>query len=151
MARVHWPKGITAGGAVRDQYAHAIDMVPTVLDVLGIEPPATIRGVPRSPLHGVSLAQTFEDAAAPSNRTTQYFEMMGHRSIYHDGWRAVCPWPGPSFTEAGQGSASRSPLSSADRFPVGAGSPVPIWDASERGWRRRAADSASARPPRKRP
>src|SRR5438105_360008 len=100
---VHWPKGITVGGAVRDQYAHAIDMVPTVLDVLGIEPPATIRGVPQSPLHGVSLAQTFEDAAAPSNRTTQYFEMMGHRSIYHDGWRAVCPWPGPSFTEAGRG------------------------------------------------
>ena len=88
---------------MRDQYAHAIDMVPTVLDVLGIEPPATIRGVPQSPLHGVSLAQTFEDAAAPSNRTTQYFEMMGHRSIYHDGWRAVCPWPGPSFTEAGRG------------------------------------------------
>ena len=100
---VSWPKGITATGAVREQYAHAIDMVPTVLDVLGIEPPATIRGVPQSPLHGVSFAHTFDAPTAPSGRTTQYFEMMGHRSIYHDGWRAVCPWPGPSFAEAGKG------------------------------------------------
>jgi arylsulfatase A-like enzyme len=100
---VHWPKGIAAKGEVRDQYAHAIDMVPTVLDVLGIEPPATIRGVPQSPLHGTSLAHTFDDPAAVGGRTTQYFEMLGHRSIYHDGWRAVCPWPGPSFTEAGKG------------------------------------------------
>jgi arylsulfatase A-like enzyme len=84
-------------------HAHIIDMVPTVLDVLGIEPPATIRGVPQSPLHGTSFARTFDDPAAASGRTTQYFEMMGHRSIYHDGWRAVCPWPGPSFTEAGKG------------------------------------------------
>jgi arylsulfatase len=72
-----------------------------VLDALGIEPPATIRGVTQSPIEGVSLAHTFEDRAAPSKRHTQYFEMMGHRSIYHDGWRAVCPWPGPSFAEAG--------------------------------------------------
>ena len=100
---VSWPKGIKASGEVREQYAHIIDMVPTVLDVLGIEPPATIRGVPQSPLHGVSFAHTFDDAAADSRRTTQYFEMMGHRSIYHDGWRAVCPWPGPSFAEAGKG------------------------------------------------
>ena len=100
---VSWPKRITQTGGVREQYAHIIDMVPTVLEVLGIEPPATIRGVPQSPLHGVSFAHTFDDAAATSRRTTQYFEMMGHRSIYHDGWRAVCPWPGPSFAEAGKG------------------------------------------------
>jgi arylsulfatase len=100
---VSWPKRITKTGGVREQYAHIIDMVPTVLDVLGIEPPQTIRGVPQSPLHGTSFAHTFDDPAADSRRTTQYFEMMGHRSIYHDGWRAVCPWPGPSFTEAGKG------------------------------------------------
>ena len=100
---VSWPKKIKASGQVREQYAHIIDMVPTVLDVLGIEPPQTIRGVPQSPLHGTSFAETFEDPASDSRRTTQYFEMMGHRSIYHDGWRAVCPWPGPSFAEAGKG------------------------------------------------
>ena len=100
---VHWPKKIKPTGEMREQYAHIIDMVPTVLDVLGIEPPKVIRGVPQSPLHGVSFAHTFDEPAAQSRRTTQYFEMMGHRSIYHDGWRAVCPWPGPSFAEAGKG------------------------------------------------
>ncbi|MGY1668747.1 sulfatase-like hydrolase/transferase [Geodermatophilus sp. SYSU D00696] len=98
---VSWPAGIEARGEVRTQYAHIIDMVPTVLDVLGIEPPATIRGVTQAPLHGVSFAKSFDDAAAPSDHHTQYFEMLGHRAVYHDGWRAVCPWPGPSFAEAG--------------------------------------------------
>ncbi len=99
---VHWPAGIKARGQVRAQYAHIIDMVPTVLDALGLEPPAAIRGVTQSPLHGVSFARTFDDPAAPSGHRTQYFEMFGHRAIDHDGWRAVCPWPGPSFAEAGQ-------------------------------------------------
>ena len=85
------------------QYAHIIDMVPTVLDLLGVEPPATIRGVTQAPLHGVSFAHTLDDAAAPTRHHTQYFEMLGHRAIDHDGWRAVCPWPGPSFAEAGVG------------------------------------------------
>jgi arylsulfatase len=98
---VSWPSRITAKGEVRTQYAHIIDMVPTVLDLLGIDPPQTIRGVTQSPLHGVSFAHTLQDAAAESHHHTQYFEMLGHRAIYYDGWRAVCPWPGPSFTEAG--------------------------------------------------
>jgi arylsulfatase A-like enzyme len=98
---VHWPKGIKAKGEVRTQYAHIIDMVPTVLDVLGIDAPATIRGVTQSPIQGVSFAHTFDTPTAASLHQTQYFEMLGHRAIYHDGWRAVCPWPGPSFTEAG--------------------------------------------------
>jgi arylsulfatase len=76
-------------------------MVPTVLDVLGIEPPASVKGVTQSPIEGLSFAHTFDAPQAQSKRHTQYFEMMGHRSIYYDGWRAVCPWPGPSFTEAG--------------------------------------------------
>jgi arylsulfatase A-like enzyme len=98
---VHWPAGIGPKGQVHTQYAHAIDMVPTVLDALGIEPPDSIKGVTQSPVEGVSLAHTFNQADAASRRHTQYFEMMGHRSIYQDGWKAVCPWPGPSFTEAG--------------------------------------------------
>ncbi|RZT12350.1 arylsulfatase [Mycobacterium sp. BK558] len=97
---VSWPRGITAHGETRVQYTHIIDMVPTVLDALGLEPPAAIAGVTQSPIEGVSFRHTFADAAAPSRRVTQYFEMLGHRSLYHDGWRAVCPWPGPSFTES---------------------------------------------------
>jgi arylsulfatase A-like enzyme len=96
---VHWTNGIDSRGEIRTQYAHAIDMVPTVLEALGIEPPAQIRGVTQSPIEGVSLAHTFRDPAAVSKRDTQYFEMLGHRSIYRDGWRAVCPWPGTSFAE----------------------------------------------------
>ncbi len=100
---VSWPKGIKAKGEVRTHYAHIIDMVPTVLDLLGLDPPAAIRGVTQSPLHGVSFAHTLDDPKAETRHHTQYFEMLGHRAIYHDGWRAVCPWPGPSFTEAGKG------------------------------------------------
>jgi arylsulfatase A-like enzyme len=99
---VHWPKGIKAAGEVRGQYTHAIDMVPTVLEALEVDPPVSIQGVTQAPIEGVSFAQTFDDGEAASKHVTQYFEMLGHRSIYHDGWRAVCPWPGTSFTETGR-------------------------------------------------
>ena len=94
---------VKAKGQVRMQYAHAIDMVPTVLDLLGLEAPASLKGVTQAPIEGVSFAQTFDSEEVPSRHRTQYFEMLGHRSIYHDGWRAVCPWPGPSYAEAGTG------------------------------------------------
>ena len=100
---VSWPKGIKAKGEIRHAYSHAIDMVPTVLDAANVPPPETIRGVTQSPIQGFSFAHTFDDDAAPTKHVTQYFEMFGHRSIYHDGWRAVCPVPGPSFIEAGMG------------------------------------------------
>jgi arylsulfatase A-like enzyme len=108
---VHWPKGIKAKGEIRSQYAHAVDMVPTVLEALGIAAPTAIRGVTQSPIEGHSFAHVFNDAKATGKHLTQYFEMMGHRAIYHDGWRAVCPWPGPSFTEAGKGFGE--PISAA--------------------------------------
>jgi arylsulfatase len=97
-----WPDGIEARGEIRHQYAHAIDMVPTVLDTLGIDPPGAIRGITQSAIEGVSFAHTFDAAGATTKHTTQYFEMFAHRAIDHDGWRAVCPWPGPNFTEAAQ-------------------------------------------------
>ncbi|HET9648935.1 MAG TPA: arylsulfatase, partial [Microlunatus sp.] len=100
---VSWPAGITARGEIRNQYAHIVDMVPTVLDLLDVQPPSVIRGVTQAPMHGVSFAAALGDAEAPTKHHTQYFEMLGHRAIDHDGWRAVCPWPGPSFTEAGVG------------------------------------------------
>ncbi len=99
---VSWPAGISAAGEVRSQYSHAIDVVPTILDALGIEAPDAIRGVPQSAIQGVSFAHTFDDAEATTRHTTQYFEMFGHRSIYHDGWKAVCAFPGPSFAEAAE-------------------------------------------------
>ena len=86
---VHWPKGIRARGEVRGQYAHVVDVVPTVLEALGIEPPAAVNGVAQRPIEGVSFAHTFEDAAAPTRKTAQYYEMIGSRAIWHDGWKAV--------------------------------------------------------------
>ncbi len=97
---VHWPAGIRARGEIRTQFAHCIDMVPTVLEALELEPPRSIRGVAQSPLEGVGFAHTFDDAGAESRHVVQYFEMLGHRGIYRDGWEAVCAWPGPSFTES---------------------------------------------------
>jgi len=96
---VSWAKGIKARGENRTQYAHAIDMVPTVLDALGIEPPKSIRGVTQSPIEGVSFAHTLNSADAPTKHQTQYFEMFACRAIDHNGWRAVCGWPGPSYAE----------------------------------------------------
>ncbi len=97
---VHWSAGIGAQGELRDQYVHAIDMLPTVLEALDLEPPAAIRGATQSPIEGVSFAHTFADGQAATKHITQYYESLGHRSIYHDGWKAVCPWPGASFAEA---------------------------------------------------
>lgn len=96
---VHWPAGIAAQGENRHQYGHAIDLVPTVLDALDIVPPTSIRGVTQSPIEGVSFAHTFDHPDAPSRHRTQYFEMFGGRAIYHDGWRAVCGFPGRSYAE----------------------------------------------------
>jgi arylsulfatase len=99
---VSWPTGISGAGDVRHQYAHVTDIAPTILDVLGVEPPGTIRGVPQSEIHGVSFAHTFTDASAATNHHTQYFEMFGSRAIYDEGWKANCPFPGPSFAEAAE-------------------------------------------------
>jgi arylsulfatase len=112
---VSWPKGINARGGIRHQYAHAIDMLPTVLDALNIDSPQTIKGATQAPIEGVSMVQSFEDAKAESKHKTQYFEMFGGRSIYHDGWRAVCNWPGPNYTEgAKKGRKLADPISKAD-------------------------------------
>jgi len=89
---VHWPKGFKAKDAIRQQFTHAIDLVPTVLDVLKMKMPKSINGVAQAPLEGVSFAHTFDDAKAKVPREAQYFEMLGTRSIYLDGWQAYAPW-----------------------------------------------------------
>ena len=86
---VHWPKGLEAKGEVRRQYVHAVDITPTVLDALGITPPAAIKGVTQSAMQGTSFRHTLADAAAASAHETQYYEMLGNRALYHRGWKAV--------------------------------------------------------------
>ncbi len=86
---VSWPAGIGAGGEIRDQFCHAIDILPTVLDVCGIEAPDVVDGISQQPIDGASFALSFDDAEAPPLRRTQYFEMLGSRSIVSGKWKAT--------------------------------------------------------------
>ena len=88
---VRWPAAIPAGdnGDVRQQFCHAIDLMPTVLEAAGVDSPAVLDGVGQQPLNGVSLLSTFREADARIERAPQYFEMLGSRAIYHEGWKAT--------------------------------------------------------------
>ncbi|MDO5501150.1 MAG: arylsulfatase [Propionibacteriaceae bacterium] len=87
---VRWPAGIgDAGGEVRHQWHHVIDIAPTILEAAGIPQPKVVNGVEQAPIEGTSLAYSFNDAEAPEQHITQYFEVMGSRGIYQDGWTCV--------------------------------------------------------------
>lgn len=96
---ISWPGHIGDPGDIRRQFHHVIDIVPTILEATGIPAPDTINGIKQLPIEGTSLAYTFDkaNANAPTRHTTQYFEMLGNRSIYHEGWVAATtpvtlPW-----------------------------------------------------------
>jgi arylsulfatase A-like enzyme len=86
---MHWPKGIAARGEVRTQFHHVIDVLPTVLDCLGVQAPTVYQGVEQLDVHGQSMRYSFEQAAAPTVKQTQYFELLGDRAVWHEGWKAV--------------------------------------------------------------
>src|SRR5271156_6247174 len=96
---ISWPGHINDAGGIRTQFHHVIDIVPTILEVTGIKAPEEVDGIPQRPIEGVSMLYTFDkvNANAPSKHETQYFEMVGNRAIYHDGWIAsttppAAPW-----------------------------------------------------------
>ena len=93
---VHWPKAIKAKGEVRSQWHHVIDVAPTILEAAGLPEPKVVDGVPQTPIEGVSMLYSFDDAQAKDTHLTQYFEVFGNRAIYHDGWLAgtvhKAPW-----------------------------------------------------------
>jgi arylsulfatase len=96
---IAWPNHIKDAGGIRTQFHHMIDIMPTILEATGIPAPTSVNGVAQKPIEGVSMVYTFDkgNATAPSTRTTQYFEMVGNRAIYHDGWIAattppLAPW-----------------------------------------------------------
>jgi arylsulfatase len=87
---IHWPRGIAARGGIRHQYHHSVDIVPTILEVAGLEMPAVYRGVEQYPLNGVSMRYTFDAAPdAPTTKHRQYYAMLGTRGLWEDGWKAV--------------------------------------------------------------
>ena len=93
---VHWPDGIKAKNEVRTQWHHVIDVAPTVLDAAKLPEPKRVDGIAQTPIEGVSMNYSFDNAKAKDTHQTQYFEVFGNRSIYHDGWLAVvihrAPW-----------------------------------------------------------
>ena len=104
-----WPKVIKDVGGVRSQFHHAIDITPTILEVVGIKQPTSLHGVPQKPIEGVSMAYTFDkaNATAKTTRKTQYFEMFCNRGVYNDGWFACArhgrlPWTNAESTPIDQ-------------------------------------------------
>lgn len=93
---MHWPKGIQAKNEVRSQFHHVIDVAPTVYECVGVPAPRVVNGIEQRPIEGVSMKYSFDNATAPDARKTQYFEMIGNRAIYHEGWFAgtihKAPW-----------------------------------------------------------
>jgi len=90
---ISWPAKIKARGEIRDQYHHAIDIVPTVLDCVGVRQPDDVKGVRQVPIQGISMRYSFDAANIPGARKTQFFSMLGTRGIWHDGWKAVTTHP----------------------------------------------------------
>lgn len=90
---ISWPQGITSRGELRPQFAHACDLTPTLLDLLGVAAPDEVNGVRQMPLEGTSFAASLRDASAPAKAPPQYFEMFGHRGLWHAGWKAVAYHP----------------------------------------------------------
>jgi arylsulfatase len=87
---IHWPKGIKAKGQVRHQYHHSVDIVPTVLEAIGLKMPTVYRGVKQYPLSGVSMKYSFDaKPSAPTRKKQQYYSMLGTRGMWKDGWKAV--------------------------------------------------------------
>ena len=94
---VRWPAKINPDSTPRTQFHHCNDLVPTIYEVVGITAPRVVNGIPQDPIDGVSFAYTFDDPDAAGRLRTQYFEIMGSRAIYHDGWMASAfgpraPW-----------------------------------------------------------
>jgi arylsulfatase A-like enzyme len=104
---ITWPKRLRDKGGIRSQFHHVIDIVPTIYEAVGLKPPRQVNGVTQIPLDGTSLLYSFDQKDAPSSRKTQYFEIMGTRGIYHNGWLASTyhnkiqwqPRPVPSFED----------------------------------------------------
>ncbi len=95
---LHWPTGIKSKNEVRSQFHHVIDIAPTIYEAVGVPAPKIVNGFEQRPIEGVSMKYSFDNATAPDMRKTQYFEMIGNRAIYHEGWFAgtihKAPWEG---------------------------------------------------------
>src|SRR4029077_8916056 len=83
---IRYPKAITDPGALRGHFTHVIDIAPTVLEIAGIPAPSHVDGIEQEPFHGFTFADALSDGSAPERHTQQYFEAVGNRAMYKDGW-----------------------------------------------------------------
>ena len=128
---VSWPAGIQARRGRRRQYCHAVDIMPTLYEALGVELPEVVNGYPQEPLEGVSFAASFDDASADTGKETQFYSMLGTRALWHRGWKASSL--GPAAPNAGGHWRERL---------------QPPTRASNRGPRRRPPDHLAPAAPR---
>src|SRR5439155_14068630 len=140
---VSWPRKITARG-VRSQFAHLTDIMPTVLEAVGIKPPASFNGVTQQPFDGISLSYSFADPRAPERHRRQYFEIFGNAAFYQDGWLVASPVlpigriGGPAAASAQKWQLynlrtdSSQAIDVADRFPAKLGQMRQAFDAEAR-------------------
>jgi arylsulfatase A-like enzyme len=85
---ISWPAKIKHDGKVRSQFHHVNDIAATIYDILDITPPKVVNGIEQQPLDGISMVYTFDNPEAKTTKTTQYFEIIGSRGVYHEGWFA---------------------------------------------------------------
>ncbi len=131
----HWPRVITAQGEVRRQFHYVTDIAPTVYEAAGVRVPDVYRGYEQMPIAGASLAYTFEHADAPGRKITQYFEMVGHRAIYHEGWKAVTRHvAGVSFDDDSW-ELYRVDLDASECHDLASSEPKKLAELVERWWR----------------
>ena len=98
---ISWPARIKSTGQMRTQWHHVIDIVPTIYEAAGVEAPSSVNGVGQKPIEGVSMVYTFDHPDVSSTRATQYFEMLGNRGIYSEGWIACTTPPSPPWSSGG--------------------------------------------------
>ncbi|MEW6130437.1 MAG: arylsulfatase [Acidobacteriota bacterium] len=131
---IHYPKLIKDRGAIRSQYHHLIDITPTILEIIGIAQSKTVNGVDQRPFDGVSLAYTFGDARTPGRRETQYYEMLGHRAIYHKGWKAVVSHERGSDFENDKWELYKVDEDFSEANDLAAAQPEKLREMKERWW-----------------
>ena len=132
---VSWPARIKDGGAIRDQYHHLVDVVPTILEAGGLPAPSSVNGVPQMPLHGVSMAYSFTEAKAPTRKKVQYYEMLGSRAIWAGGWKAVAwhekgaPWESDKWELYHSDADFTESNDLAARYPAKLAELVSLWQS----------------------
>ncbi len=130
---VSWP-GRVRGGGIRTQYHHVIDVVPTVLDLVGATAPTVYQGVAQLPVHGVSMAYTFDAPDAPTTRRVQHYELLGDRALWCDGWKAVARHAKGEDFDSDRWELYRLDADFSECHDLAAGEPQKLRELVDRWW-----------------